>query len=69
MDSVELLEKHGGGDSKTYAYYFTKKSNRTNRGMWELPLWLSVSADHAEEIPYVFGMSELPANSFDKAIG
>ena len=63
---MDLLEKHSAGSKSTYGYYFTKKSGLSNRGLWELPLWASVSADHAEEIPYVFGMAELPDDSLDE---
>ncbi|KAF6017038.1 CES2 [Bugula neritina] len=56
--NVRQLEQHSAGEKPTYAYYFTEK-HKTNplASLWTLPDWLKVSADHGDEVAFVFGGS------------
>jgi len=53
---VNQLQQHAAGETATYAYYFTEefKPDPPNP-LWSMPDWLKTSADHGDEIPFMFG--------------
>jgi len=53
---VNQLQQHAAGETATYAYYFTEeyKPDPPNP-LWSMPDWLKTSADHADELPFMFG--------------
>jgi len=56
--SVRQLEQHSASEKPTYAYYFTEKHKTTPpASLWTIPDWLKVSADHGDEVAFVFGGS------------
>jgi len=56
--NVRQLEQHSFDEKSTYAYYFTEKHKTTPpASLWTLPDWLKVSADHGDEVAFVFGGS------------
>lgn len=57
VDCTRKLRAHTSSSKSTYAYYFTELYDAPEavKG-WELPDGLKVSADHADEIPFVFGV-------------
>lgn len=58
MDAVQELHMHSKQDSKsTYAYYFNELYEAPAGLLSAAPAWLKKSADHADELPFVFGMA------------
>ncbi|KAF6027323.1 CES5A [Bugula neritina] len=52
------LRQHAEGETATYAYYFTEEYKPDPPNLaWSMPDWLKISADHMDEIPFVFGGS------------
>lgn len=63
-DIVRLLESHSAGRKKTYAYTFTELVNLPAEDKpWPNPDWLKVSADHTDELPFVFGLPFIPEHN------
>ena len=54
-DSVRQLSIHSSNPSSTYAYYFTENVRDPAFIPRQVPDWLETSADHGDEIPFVFG--------------
>lgn len=59
-DHIRLASSHSAGDKVTYTYQFVPyiippKDLR----LWYVPDKLKTSADHGDELPYVFGTSEV----------
>jgi len=53
---LEKLQQHSLGNTSTYAYYFTQKyTPDPPNPMGTPPDWLKSSADHGDELPFVFG--------------
>lgn len=68
-DSVRQLRAHSQSDKSTYAYYFTNLYHAPPQsGWWDAPVWLKKSADHADEIAFVWGalLTEGSYSSFAK---
>jgi len=57
IDCTRELRAHSSSSKSTYAYYFTELYDAPEavKG-WAVPNGLKVSADHADEIPFVFGV-------------
>lgn len=55
-DILQELTSHSKTNQKTFAYYFTEKYQppAANRA-WALPDWAKVSADNADQVPFVWG--------------
>jgi len=53
---LEKLQQHSLGKTSTYAYYFTQKyTPDPPNPMGTPPDWLKSSADHGDELPFMFG--------------
>ena len=51
---VTQLEQHSHSEKPTYAYYYTQPSKNPST-LWSVPDWLRTTADHGDEITFVFG--------------
>ena len=59
-DIVYNLQEHSLSSKPTYAYYFTERvSIDPKLKIFHRPEWAKTSADHAEDLFYVFGASFL----------
>ena len=60
MDTVKQLEQHSTSNKATFAYYFTEfYKTVTMNPLWCMPGWLKTKADHADELPFVFGVGTI----------
>ena len=54
-DAIRQLQVHSVTDNSTYAYQFSNLFHSDN-GFLNYPSWAKTSADHGEELPFVWGM-------------
>ena len=55
VDIVNNIEQQStSSDSSTYAYYFTEPY-KPAEPLWPAPNWLKYSANHGDDLPFVFG--------------
>ena len=54
-DSVRQLSLRSDDSKPTYAYYFTENFKTPAFIPMQVPDWADTSADHGDEIPFVFG--------------
>ena len=60
MDTTKQLEQHSTSDKATFAYYFTELFKPSKPSpLWNIPDWLKKKADHADELPFVFGLGSI----------
>lgn len=58
--AVRNLEEHSTSNKSTYAYYFTERYYpNTDVEFFNIPEWLKRSADHTQELPFLFGSAFL----------
>mgnify|MGYP001797590899 FL=1 len=54
-DAIRQLQVHSVTDNSTYAYQFSNLFH-SDDGFLNYPSWAKTSADHGEELPFVWGM-------------
>lgn len=54
IDNIHFLHQHSQGPKNTFGYYFTKYIYGLE--LMPFPEIYKFSADHVEELPYVFGL-------------
>ena len=67
---IRQLRYHSKTPNATYAYYFTNLYNAPKGdAWWYLPPWVKTSADHGDEIPFVWGFATVKENYTQLAAG
>ena len=57
-NTIRQLTKHseGGDQHSTYGYYFTEEYHaEENYSFWTVPDWAKNSADHSDDLIFMFG--------------
>ena len=54
-DSIRQLQAHSLTDNVTYAYQFSNLFHAPGAGFLDYPSWAKTSADHGDEVPFVWG--------------
>lgn len=58
VGALETLLAHSTGNKSTYAYYFGEMYEPQTQFI-QIPGWLRRSADHTQELPFLFGAAFL----------
>lgn len=65
-DQVRLLTAHSSGEKSTYGYQFMPYVSPPKENlMWHVPEKLKTTSDHADELPYVFGVPRMTETMFE----
>ena len=55
-DAIRQLKAHSRlKNTTTYAYYFSNLRHSSESGLFDYPKWAKLSADHGDELPFVWG--------------
>ena len=57
---MQLLSSHSRGDKSTYGYQFLPYATQSIEDrLWYIPEKLKNSADHGDEVSYIFGAAKV----------